>query len=131
MAYILFKEMVGEKNFLKSFYEFVRRREGKHPPPYDFFFTMNDVLMEQKRPFKDLWMCGKRVLKLSILNWKAPKDTRSSGGFRGLVVVPLAPHDFWFDPVEILMQMFVITLFSLTGTWNREELTDRRVRIYF
>jgi len=55
MAYMLFKEMVGEKSFLKGFNEFVRRWEGKHPTPYDFFYTMNDVLNQDYNWFWQAW----------------------------------------------------------------------------
>jgi aminopeptidase N len=34
---------LGDDLFKKVLHEFVRRWNGKHPTPYDFFFTINDV----------------------------------------------------------------------------------------
>jgi len=55
VAFLLFEEMVGEKKFLKGFHEFVKRWRGKHPTPWDLFYTMNDVLGENYNWFWKSW----------------------------------------------------------------------------
>jgi len=55
VAYRLFYEMVGAEDFQNGFREFVRRWKGKHPTPYDFFYTMNDVLEDNFNWFWDPW----------------------------------------------------------------------------
>jgi hypothetical protein len=40
--YIL-KDLLGKEVFVKSLQEYMRRWNGKHPIPYDFFYTFNDV----------------------------------------------------------------------------------------
>ncbi|KPL17331.1 MAG: hypothetical protein AMS26_01310 [Bacteroides sp. SM23_62] len=52
---MLFAEMVGEEKFLYAYQEFVRRWEGKHPTPFDLFYTMNDVLGENFNWFWNAW----------------------------------------------------------------------------
>ena len=54
-AYRLFIDMTGKENFLPAFHEFVKRWRGKHPTPYDFFYTMNDVLGENYNWFWKAW----------------------------------------------------------------------------
>ncbi len=40
--YVL-KDLLGKEIFVKTLQEFMRRWNGKHPIPYDFFYTLNDV----------------------------------------------------------------------------------------
>ena len=55
MAYSLFFDMLGEDQFLEAFCEFVVRWKGKHPTPWDFFYTMNNVLGENYNWFWQAW----------------------------------------------------------------------------
>jgi len=51
-AYYLLKNMLGEESFTLAMKAFMQRWKGKHPTPYDFFFTFEDVL---KRDLSWLW----------------------------------------------------------------------------
>lgn len=42
-AYNILKDMLGDDVFKKTLHEYIRRWNGKHPMPFDFFFTFNDV----------------------------------------------------------------------------------------
>jgi hypothetical protein len=55
VAYKLFMETIGEENFKTAFREFVNRWKGKHPTPWDFFYTFNDVLGENYNWFWKAW----------------------------------------------------------------------------
>jgi hypothetical protein len=52
---ILFADMIGEERFLSAYKEFIIRWEGKHPTPFDLFYTMNDVLGENFNWFWNAW----------------------------------------------------------------------------
>jgi hypothetical protein len=52
--YYLF-EYLGEERFLACLREYISRWEGKHPMPYDFFFTFNDVSQENLNWFWKSW----------------------------------------------------------------------------
>ena len=41
--YHMLKDTLGEDLFMEALHEYMRRWNGKHPTPYDFFFTFNDV----------------------------------------------------------------------------------------
>lgn len=43
IAYEILRDMLGDELFLKSLQEYINRWSGKHPTPYDFFFTFNQV----------------------------------------------------------------------------------------
>ncbi|MBA7576656.1 hypothetical protein ES708_18497 [subsurface metagenome] len=55
VAFMLFADMIGEDKFLSAFKEFVHRWKGKHPTPFDLFYTMNDVLKENYNWFWNTW----------------------------------------------------------------------------
>ncbi len=40
---IILRDFLGDNNFKEAIREFMFRWEGKHPTPYDFFYTLNDV----------------------------------------------------------------------------------------
>jgi aminopeptidase N len=55
VAYLLFIDMIGRDEFKRAFQEFANRWVGKHPTPYDMFFTFNDVLGENFNWFWKSW----------------------------------------------------------------------------
>ena len=55
VAFMLFADMIGEDKFLAAIKEFVHRWKGKHPTPFDLFYTMNDHLNENFNWFWNAW----------------------------------------------------------------------------
>ena len=55
VPYMLFTDMIGADRFIFAFKEFCKRWRGKHPTPYDFFYTMNDALKENYNWFWKAW----------------------------------------------------------------------------
>jgi hypothetical protein len=43
VAYALLKDLLGDELFKKTLREYMNRWNGKHPMPYDFFYTFNNV----------------------------------------------------------------------------------------
>lgn len=54
-AYNTLKELLGDELFKKALQEYIRRWNGKHPIPYDFFNTFNDVAKEDLSWFWRPW----------------------------------------------------------------------------
>ena len=54
-AYYLLKQMVGEESFTRAMKTFMERWKWKHPTPYDFFFTFEDVLNRDLSWFWEPW----------------------------------------------------------------------------
>lgn len=54
-AYLMLYEFLGEELFLKALHEYMDRWNGKHPIPWDFYFTFNDVLNEDLSWFWNPW----------------------------------------------------------------------------
>jgi aminopeptidase N len=47
--------MLGEDLFQKCLKEYINRWQGKHPTPYDFFYTFNDVSGENLNWYWKSW----------------------------------------------------------------------------
>lgn len=43
LAYLAVKDLLGDELFKKSLQEYMSRWHGKHPIPWDFFYSMNDA----------------------------------------------------------------------------------------
>jgi hypothetical protein len=55
IAYEFLRDMLGDEIFLKALQEYIRRWKGKHPTPYDFFFTFNEVTGQNLNWFWKPW----------------------------------------------------------------------------
>jgi hypothetical protein len=55
IAYEILRGMLGDELFLKSLQEYVSRWNGKHPTPYDFFFTFNNITGKDLNWFWKPW----------------------------------------------------------------------------
>ncbi|MBS3805969.1 MAG: hypothetical protein KGY60_00555, partial [Bacteroidales bacterium] len=54
-AFFTLKDMVGKESFTRAMKAFMNRWEGKHPTPYDFFFTFEDVINRDLSWFWEPW----------------------------------------------------------------------------
>lgn len=67
-AYLFLKDMLGEKNFLKGLRLYIKRWHGRHPLPYDFFFSFNDALGENLDWYWKPWFFESGAPDLGIKN---------------------------------------------------------------
>ncbi len=56
MALWILQDILGEEMFRQCLLEFINRWSGKHPTPYDLFFTFNDVSGENLNWFWEPWL---------------------------------------------------------------------------
>jgi hypothetical protein len=66
IAYELLRDMLGDEIFLKSLQEFFNRWSGKHPTPYDFYFTFNEVTRQNLNWFWNPWFFESGYPDMSI-----------------------------------------------------------------
>ena len=55
MAYYLLQRLMGKEKFRQALQEYVRRWHGRHPIPYDFFFTFDQVYGQDLSWFWKPW----------------------------------------------------------------------------
>jgi aminopeptidase N len=65
-AYVLLRELLGDELFKKTLKEYINRWNGKHPTPYDFFYTFNDVAKQDLAWFWKPWFFEIGVPDLAI-----------------------------------------------------------------
>ncbi|MCF8242627.1 MAG: M1 family metallopeptidase [Melioribacteraceae bacterium] len=66
IAYKELEKLLGRDLFKKSIIEYIERWQGKHPLPYDFFLTVNDVAGEDLSWFWNPWFAEFGYPDLSI-----------------------------------------------------------------
>lgn len=67
-AYEILRQYLGNDLFKKCLNEYINRWNGKHPTPYDFFFTFNDVAQQDLSWFWNPWFFDFCYPDLSIKN---------------------------------------------------------------
>ena len=66
LGYLAAKDMLGDEQFGKALREFMSRWNGKHPIPWDFFNTMNDVTKRDLNWFWHNWYFTNGYIDLAI-----------------------------------------------------------------
>jgi hypothetical protein len=76
LGYLAMKDLLGDELFKKCLHGYVNRWHGKHPLPWDFFFTFNDVAKKNLNWFWDNWFFSHNYIDLAIKS-----TTRSGNGY--------------------------------------------------
>lgn len=76
-AYDFLRDMLGKEKFISVMKEYVRLWNGKHPLPYDFFFTFNKYAGEDLSWYFIPWFFERGVPDLAIENVKLVKNKLS------------------------------------------------------
>ena len=66
MGYLFIKDYLGEERFTKALHHYIEQWNGKHPMPFDFFYSMNEGAGENLDWFWKPWFFGEGVLDLGI-----------------------------------------------------------------
>ena len=73
ISYYVLKDILGDELFKKALHEYINRWNGKHPIPWDFFFTFNDVAKEDLSWFWNPWYFERDYPDLAVKNVKTKK----------------------------------------------------------
>jgi len=66
LAYLALKDMLGDALFKKSLLEFMGRWHGKHPIPWDFFYSISNASGKNLDWFWNNWFFSSNYIDLSI-----------------------------------------------------------------
>ncbi len=86
LGYLAVKEMLGDTLFKKCLLEYMDRWHGKHPLPWDFFYTFNTVSNKNLNWFWSNWFFSNGYIDLALQNVVANKNNSTAyiqnvGGF--------------------------------------------------
>ena len=70
LGYLALKDMLGDDLFRKCLHAYMDRWNGKHPIPWDFFNTFNDVSGKDLNWFWNNWFFSNGYIDLSISDVK-------------------------------------------------------------
>ena len=66
LGYLAMKDLLGDELFRKCLHEYMSRWHGKHPIPWDFFFTLNDASGRKLNWFWNNWYFTNYYIDLAI-----------------------------------------------------------------
>jgi len=66
LGYLALKDMLGDQEFKKALQGYMERWNGKHPNPWDFFYSINDVSGKDLNWFWDAWYFSYHYIDLAI-----------------------------------------------------------------
>ncbi|WP_342331140.1 M1 family metallopeptidase [Pedobacter sp. FW305-3-2-15-E-R2A2] len=66
LAYLALKDMLGDVAFKKYLHAYMDRWNGKHPIPWDFFYTLNNVSGQSLNWYWNNWFFSNNYIDLSI-----------------------------------------------------------------
>ena len=66
LGYLAMKDLLGDEVFKKCLHEYMNRWHGKHPLPWDFFFTFNDITQKNLNWFWNNWYFSNNYIDLAI-----------------------------------------------------------------
>lgn len=66
LSYLALKDMLGDDLFKKCLHEYMSRWHGKHPIPWDYFYSINDAAGQNLNWFWNNWFFSNNYIDLAI-----------------------------------------------------------------
>jgi hypothetical protein len=66
LGYLAMKDLLGDALFKKCLHEYMNRWNGKHPIPWDFFYTFNDASGKNLNWFWNNWFFSNNYIDLAV-----------------------------------------------------------------
>lgn len=79
LAYLSLKDLLGDDIFRKCLHGFMDRWHGKHPIPWDFFYTFNNISGQNLNWFWNEWFFSNNYIDLAVDNIHKAGDSYRFG----------------------------------------------------
>ncbi len=66
LGYLALKEMLGDSLYRRALHEYIARWHGKHPTPWDYFYTYNDVTGQNLDWFWQRWFFDNGYIDIGV-----------------------------------------------------------------
>ena len=98
LGYLAVKDMLGDELFKKCLHGFMDRWNGKHPIPWDFFYSFNDLSGKDLNWFWKNWFFSNGYIDLAIQDVKKSAEEyavtiKNLGGFTPPVDIIVTSED--------------------------------------
>jgi hypothetical protein len=74
VCYYVLQDLLGDDLYFKSLHQYINNWHGKHPVPYDFFYSFNNASGKNLDWFWNKWFFGWAYPDLAIKNIEPGKD---------------------------------------------------------
>jgi aminopeptidase N len=74
LCYYVLQDLLGDEIYFKSLHQYMNDWHGKHPTPYDFFYSFNNASGQNLNWFWNRWFFGWEYPDLSIKNVEKDKN---------------------------------------------------------
>jgi len=86
LGYLAMKDLLGNAMFRKCLHGFMRRWHGKHPMPWDFFYSFNNISGRNLNWFWNNWFFSHNYMDIAVASVKlqaneAQVKVKNIGGF--------------------------------------------------
>jgi hypothetical protein len=95
LGYLALKDLLGDALFKKCLHEFMNRWNGKHPTPWDMFYSFNDAAGKNLNWFWNNWFFSTHYIDLTL-----KKAAKSSAGY----TITIENTGGYAVPVDIVIQ---------------------------
>ncbi len=113
LGYLAVKDMLGDAAFKKCLHEFMNRWNGKHPTPWDMFYSFNDASGQNLNWFWSNWFFSNNYIDLAVKEVKGTTITiENIGGY-------VAPFDVAIEYADGTKE----TLHQTPAVWKANQKT--------
>ena len=68
LGYLFVKDYLGEELFTRALHHYIEQWQGKHPMPFDFFYSMNEGSGKNMDWFWKPWFFGEGVTDMALIS---------------------------------------------------------------
>ncbi|MEW6196023.1 MAG: M1 family metallopeptidase [Bacteroidota bacterium] len=99
-AYEFLRQFLGDEKFLKALHEYMDRWNGKHPLPYDFFFTFDQTTGENLDWYWKPWFFENNYPDLTLSANKVNNEIKITVKNKGGLPLPVIIKFYFEDGTE-------------------------------
>ncbi len=115
LGYLAMKDLLGDALFKKCLQAYMDRWHGKHPTPWDFFYTFNDVAGKNLNWFWNNWFFSTNYIDLSIT------DVKSSGNNYSVTIKNIGGMDAPVDVIATYKDGSTEKFHQSPGIWMNDQ----------
>ncbi|MDE3127191.1 MAG: M1 family metallopeptidase [Gemmatimonadota bacterium] len=115
LGYLAMKDMLGDALFRKCLHAYMARWHGKHPSPWDFFYTFDNVAGRRLDWFWNNWFFGYNYIDLGITG------VTHRGGDLAVAVANVGGMDAPFDLVLHFADGATQRVHETAAVWEHDQ----------
>ncbi|MHB1863789.1 MAG: M1 family metallopeptidase [Gemmatimonadaceae bacterium] len=115
LGYLAMKDLLGDALFAKSLHAYMERWHGKHPSPWDFFYTFDNVSGRNLDWFWSNWFMSNYYIDLAV------RGVAKHGNDYTVAVENIGGMDAPFNVVVRFTDGSVVNLHQTPAVWEKNQ----------